>query len=57
MKWNNPREGDRRTITRFLFLPRRIGYETRWLEWAKIIQEFCGFYGPNGRFYDSEDQR
>ena len=30
--------GDTRVITRFLFFPRRIGNEARWLEKARIRQ-------------------
>jgi hypothetical protein len=30
--------GDTRTITRFLFLPRQIGGEVRWLEFVQIRQ-------------------
>lgn len=32
------RRFDRRIIVRFLFFPRTIGHETRWLEFAKIKQ-------------------
>ena len=41
MKWKTKlySEGDERIITRFLFLPKRIGEDVRWLEWVKIKQE------------------
>ena len=32
----SPQEGDKKTVTRFLWLPLRIGDETRWLEPAEI---------------------
>lgn len=32
--------GDTRIIRRFLFLPREIRYETRWLEYAEIEQVY-----------------
>jgi hypothetical protein len=32
-------KGESRFIWRFLFLPRRIGDETRWLEFVRIRQE------------------
>ena len=63
MKWKvkqPPKIGDTRTIRRFLWLPRRIGDEYRWLEWAEIRQ---GYFGPsvgwgdrawgNGAFWSS----
>ena len=33
-----PREEKMRTIKRFLFLPKKIDNEWRWMEWAEIIQ-------------------
>jgi len=41
MKWKTKlySSGDERVVTKFLFLPKRIGEDTRWLEWAKIRQE------------------
>jgi hypothetical protein len=39
-------DGDVRIITRFLFFPKRIGAEVRWLEKAKIRQQARrGSYG------------
>ncbi len=32
--------GDRREIVRFLWLRKRIVRDCRWLEWARIAQEF-----------------
>jgi hypothetical protein len=44
MRWEKiekarPQEGDTRVITKFLFRPRCIGKEHRWLEMAKISQK------------------
>ena len=41
MRWKTKlySPGDERIVTKFLFLPKRIGEDTRWLEWAKIRQE------------------
>ena len=47
MKWKvklpppPPKKGDTRTIRVFLWLPRIIGNEGRWLTWAEIKQEFA----------------
>lgn len=35
-----PHIGDKRTITRFLFFPTKIGREIRWLETVSILQEY-----------------
>lgn len=42
MKWKKevPKEGVVRTITRFLFAPKRIGEDGRWLEFASIMQHY-----------------
>lgn len=49
-----PKEGDWRTVTRFLFLPTvfSVGpkgpFEWRWLERARICQKFVdGIFGPH----------
>lgn len=40
MRWNEPKDGQIREVTRFLFLPKTLwnykirDYETRWLEFA-----------------------
>lgn len=36
-----PVEGANRTITKFLWLPKTIGNETRWLEKASIYQVYA----------------
>lgn len=35
-----PEVGDTRRVTKFLFIPKRIGNETRWLERATFTQQF-----------------
>jgi len=40
---------ERRIIKKFLFLPKKIGDETRWLEWATILQ--TSFIDPSHQFY------
>ena len=40
------RVGDIRILRRFLFLPLRIGDETRWLEIADIVQELVTAGNP-----------
>ncbi len=32
----SPKAGDTKDVYRFLWFPKRIGMETRWLEWAHI---------------------
>ena len=38
MRWHKPEIGERQTIRRFLWIPRNIRRETRWLEFAWIEQ-------------------
>lgn len=49
MKWsdvkkvknrNCPNDGACRTVSKFLFFPKKIDHETRWLEKAKWIERF-----------------
>ncbi len=45
MKWSEkprPKSGDTRIIRRFLLEPTTLELQTRWLEFAKIRQEFFG---------------
>lgn len=42
MRWKSTKKGDSRIITKFLFLPRAIAGETRWLEKATWKQEYWG---------------
>lgn len=49
--------GALRVRTRFLLLPKRIQYETRWLERATYSQKLVLSYGPDtGISYDWIDQ-
>lgn len=41
MRWTRPKLADIRTIRRFLWLPLTINRETRWLEFAPIVQKYC----------------
>lgn len=38
MRFNNPKVGDYRIKRKFLLLPKSLTEETRWLEWADIVQ-------------------
>lgn len=40
MKWKYPQLDDKRVIKRFLFLPKIIHGEGRWLEFATIAQRY-----------------
>lgn len=40
MRWKAPQRYDERITRRFLFLPRCIYHEWRWLEFAIIRQEY-----------------
>jgi hypothetical protein len=40
MKWIDPKPGDERIVSGFLWLPKTIGGVTRWLERAEWRQEF-----------------
>lgn len=45
MRWPEPRQGQYRARRGFLFIPKTIGYETRWLEWAAWIERYgCNDY-------------
>jgi len=49
MRWaklSNPNPGDTREIRRFLWLPLNLEDETRWLEYAVIVQKYGTYYGP-----------
>jgi hypothetical protein len=49
MRWKIKRVGDRRTVKRFLFFPRCIDGERRWLEIAEWVQ----IMELSGLWYDS----
>ena len=40
MKWLVPKEGDTRVRSGFLFFPKIINGEERWLEWARWEEEW-----------------
>lgn len=43
MRWTKsvpPKIGDTRIIKKFLFLPKRIGVDIRWLEFAYVFQQY-----------------
>jgi hypothetical protein len=40
MEWTEPKLGDVRTHTEFLFLPTCIDDKCRWLKWATIKQVY-----------------
>jgi hypothetical protein len=52
MRWTHPtppKKGDTRTVTAFLWWPKRVGQETRWLEtatwqetWSLVEHRFQG---------------
>ena len=48
MRFKLPRQDDTRIKTRFLFFPKTIGYEKRWLEFATWYEKY---YEP---FWESE---
>jgi hypothetical protein len=57
MRWHlkpsppDPRPGDKRTITKFAWLPIWINLEIRWLEWVAIEQRYSIWPGwENRRF-------
>lgn len=48
-------EGHKRTVTRFLWIPKTIGHETRWLETASWVEKFVdATYISDGTAYWSE---
>ena len=52
MRWKNPKQGDRSTVTKFLLIPVTIGDETRWLEKATIERICKPFYFEDTVFMD-----
>ena len=45
MRWLKPIDGQKRTRTEFLFMPKRIGHEARFWEWASWVEEYKWFIG------------
>jgi len=57
MRWTdkkNPSNGETRDVVRFLWLPLKIGKETRWLERATIKQEFIRVRYGNSTHIEEE---
>ena len=51
MRWKHdppPKKGETRTVTRFLWFPKRIGRETRWLEVASWTERASVFERMEG---------
>ena len=53
-KWHTRCQGDARVIKRFLWLPRCIKGECRWLERAKISQMWVGGYDRDHSGWEDE---
>lgn len=56
MRWKSkqtkvPEIKDTRVVSRFLWLPLSLNGETRWLEWAEIIQEYLNDTCLNPEYY------
>lgn len=47
MRKQHPKRGARRIRTKFLLFPKRIGYETRWLEVASWEEVYRIFFLPH----------
>jgi hypothetical protein len=47
MRWTKhiPEDGALRKVTGFLWFPKTIGLETRWLEHANWLDCYCSIYG------------
>jgi hypothetical protein len=48
MRWTQkpfPQKGETRIVKKFLFFPKKIGKETRWLEFASWVEEYVYMYG------------
>jgi len=52
-----PHRGDKRTVTKFAFLPIRIGRETRWLTTVTLDQEYVCEGAADYIFTDWVNQR
>jgi hypothetical protein len=47
MRFKEPKEGETRKKCKFLWFPKTIGKETRWLELALWEEEYKNHYGYN----------
>jgi len=57
MRWTSketPTEGDERVINRFLFFPKLLGEEWRWLEWAEYKQRYAVYEYSSNCWEDKE---
>lgn len=45
MRWTKPLNKDLRRRRAFLWRPKRIGREVRWLEWAEWTEQYTRFEG------------
>lgn len=48
MRWKTKPVVCARTVWRFLIVPRTIGGQTRWLEFARIRQAYVATFGGGG---------
>ena len=56
MRKVKPQYGSTRIVSRFLIFPVTIGNETRWLERARIKQEYKqGGYAEDGDYWSDEE--
>ena len=46
MRWSHPEHMDTRKRKGFLWLPKRIGTVTKWLEYATWVDSYKGFAAP-----------
>jgi hypothetical protein len=56
MRWiekSYPKNGEQRITKKFLFFPKKIGKETRWLEFAAWVEEYSYFHGE-ARIYSKD---
>jgi len=54
----DPKVGDERVVEKFLIFPKTINDEMRWLETAKILQQYVNEHGINqdniGFYFESK---
>lgn len=58
MKILHPNHGDCRSKKKFLFFPKRINYETRWLEvakWSEVYKEFNPYTRDRRGWWDAKE--
>jgi hypothetical protein len=52
MRWNTQPKLDTRIIKRFLFFPKILRGERRWLEWVHIRQRYLSLWKGKGWWMD-----